>query len=817
MNTAARHATTGSNRTIGRFVVERELGKGAQGSVFLATDPHLGRKVAIKSVRAHASAETIERLHQEARVVIQFSHPNIVTLYDALEHEGAHYLVLEYVDGETLQLLLRRERKLEPGRAARIAMQIADALAYAHAKQVIHRDVKPANVMIAAGDTARIMDFGIAVSIGEAETVEALQGTPLYMSPERLLHSQVNEGADVFSLGMVLYEMLAGRTAVTGSSIFEVMHKIANEPFEPPSRFAPGVDERLDHLVLRAISKKPEERQASAAALKAALAEFLAPAEPRGEGGGQVAQAAVEFLMRRMRHKSDFPALSRTIGTINRIAADSDESVQALSSALLKDFALTNKLLRLVNSTAYGQFGGNISTISRAVMILGFNTVRSLAVTLILFEHMQNQSQAAQLKDEVIASYFTGIMAHRVAARSGATGSEEGFICGVLHHLGRMLATYYFYDEYTQIQRRMQGGESEDRAARAVLGVSFEELCVGVARHWHLPGSIVQSLENIGESEVVKPSGAGDRLKLVANFATALCRVAADTPPERKDAELERLKRQYEAGIALPKRLFSTLVDDSIKQFLAEAGTFVGDAQKSRVLQSITQWSAKKADGPDGAAPIQAIRGAATETAGADTLDQAITQTTRIAAAAPEPGPGAAARRGETSNATLSAGIQDITNALIGDYNLNDVLRIILETMYRGMGFSQVLLATRDPRQARLVGRFGFGARIEELLKNFNVPLAATPDVFQVALDKNADLYIADARAPNIAERLPEWYKKAANAPSFLLLPVVINKRVVGLFYADCDQPGQLTIEAEQLRLLKTLRNQAVLAVRQKN
>ena len=168
------------------------------------------------------------------------------------------------------------------------------------------------------------------------------------------------------------------------------------------------------------------------------------------------------------------------------------------------------------------------------------------------------------------------------------------------------------------------------------------------------------------------------------------------------------------------------------------------------------------------------------------------------------------------SAATLTAGIQDITNTLVGDFNLNDVLRIILETMYRGMGFSQVLLCTRDPRNNCLQARFGFGARIEEFIKSFSVPLGQTQNVFQVALDKNVDLFIADSRADNIASRIPAWYREKINAPTFLLLPLVINKRIVGMFYADRDQTGELNIEPDQLRLLKTLRNQAVLAIRQK-
>ncbi len=379
-NSAAVSSAVAST-SIGRFEIVRALGRGAQGSVYLANDPHLQRQVAIKSIGAGASAEQIARQLQEARVVSQFSHPNIVTLYDAIEADGGHFLILEYVDGETLAQLLRREGRLEPQRALRLAIQIAEGLTYAHAKQVIHRDIKPANIMIDASGTARIMDFGIAAAAGEAASAGGIMGTPGYMAPECLRNEAPTAVADVFAAGMVLYEMLVGGPAVTGANTFEIIHKISNEPFAAPSRRNENLDEEIDHLVLRAIGKSAGERYASAAAMKQAVEQYLAPAEVDAQTSGS-GKGALDFLLRRMSHKTGFPALSQTISAINRIAAKSDESVQTLSAVLLKDFALTNKLLRLVNSTTYRQFGGGVSTISRAVMILGFNTVRDPAEVL---------------------------------------------------------------------------------------------------------------------------------------------------------------------------------------------------------------------------------------------------------------------------------------------------------------------------------------------------------------------------------------------------------------------------------------------------
>ncbi len=164
----------------------------------------------------------------------------------------------------------------------------------------------------------------------------------------------------------------------------------------------------------------------------------------------------------------------------------------------------------------------------------------------------------------------------------------------------------------------------------------------------------------------------------------------------------------------------------------------------------------------------------------------------------------------------LSAGIQDITNSLVSDFNLSDVLRIILETMYRGMGFRRVLLLTRDARTRALTARFGYGPDVDRILKAMNVPHGNEPDVFSVALAKNVDVLISDVDAENIRTRIPAWFRQHLAAGTFVLLPILLNNRGIGLFYGDRENAGELVIEPREMNLLRTLRNQAVLALRQR-
>jgi GAF domain-containing protein len=164
----------------------------------------------------------------------------------------------------------------------------------------------------------------------------------------------------------------------------------------------------------------------------------------------------------------------------------------------------------------------------------------------------------------------------------------------------------------------------------------------------------------------------------------------------------------------------------------------------------------------------------------------------------------------------LAAGIQDITNSLVDNVNLSDLLRIILETMYRGMGFTRVILFMRDPRAFTLTARFGYGEALDRIVGRLCMPFGREQDVFSVALAKNVDLLITDIEAPNIRARIPEWFRKASLGHTFVLLPIVLEHKPIGLFYGEKTLAGELAVEAREMNLLKTLRNQAVLALRQR-
>lgn len=802
---------------IGKFDILRVLGTGAQSVVYLAHDAHLQREVAIKSLHLAGRDEARKQgLMDEARTVSKLRHPNIVPIFDAGEQGGDPYLVFEYVEGSSLAELLREQGGMPAPRAIEVMLQILDAVESAHRHGIIHRDLKPSNILMNADGVPRVMDFGIAVrtdKAGNPNLSEGIMGTPAYLAPECINDGIASVQSDIFSGGLILCELLTGKPVVSGRNVLAILHRMSSEPIRLPAEAAGVVDDRLGDIILKATAMDTAARFPDIPAFRAALKAWLTPEEAdtpakSAEGGKQ---STLDFLLRRMRHKSDFPALSDAISTINRLAASDQESVASLSNTILKDVALTNKLMRLVNSAYYGTAGGGtISTISRAVMILGFGTVRSIATSLILMEHLQNKGQAALLREEFVRAIMSGILARDMAKKGMVKDFEEAFICSMFHNLGRMLACYYFPDEAAEVGKRLaQQGGGEAAASAKVLGISYEELGIGVARSWGFPDAMVGSMRRLPDGAVKRPAHHNDRLRVLAGLSEQLCGVFEQVPADRRKAELGRIGQRFGDSIPFDVEQIEQAVKRSLDEVIGYAAAIRLNLQQSVLGRQIGAWSGKTAESPAPEAG-SSIPGDLTRTLVAAAPDAEAALVAASPAAAAAAGPTA-----EEAQAILNAGIQDITGSLVGDYALADILRIIVETMYRGIGFRHVILCIRDARQNGMAAKFGFGPDIEEIIRRFRFPLGGKKDIFDVALTRGADILISDIRDPKISGHIPEWFHKAVAAETFILFPLVIKNAPVGLIYADREHAGELVIPENLLSMLRALRNQALLAIKQ--
>ena len=283
----------------GRYELQDLAGTGGMSSVYRARDAVLEREVAIKILHDHFAddPEYVERFRREARALAQLNHPNIVTVIDRGEFEGRQFIVFEHVDGETLKSLVEREGALPVDRAISLVHQVARGLAFAHDHGVVHRDVKPQNVLIDEDGVAKVTDFGIARSIDPADGLTetgTLLGTSEYIAPEQASGQRVDERSDQYSLAAVLFELLTGEPPYDGDNFMAVAVKHVREPVPSARERRPDVSPRLDAIVARAMAKRPEDRFPSTEAMMAALeAERAGTAETHGPGEGATEQIRI--------------------------------------------------------------------------------------------------------------------------------------------------------------------------------------------------------------------------------------------------------------------------------------------------------------------------------------------------------------------------------------------------------------------------------------------------------------------------------------------------------------------------------------------
>lgn len=311
-----------SPKRLGRYEILDQIGRGAMGVVYLAKDPLIGRLVALKTLRLVRTPEDDEieqfrrRFIREAQSAGILSHPNIVTIHDVVDEEEATFIAMEYVRGTDLKALIRGHDTLELDFVVDVVDQVARALDYAHGKGVIHRDVKPGNVLLTGDGQVKITDFGIARLHTSSLTLDhELLGTPNYMAPEQILGTEVDRRADLFSLGVVLYEMLTGQKPFQGENLTAVTHKIVYEDFTSPSEYVSRLPPGIEDVLSKALAKKPEDRYATGRELADDLARCVR--EYREESSH-----SATHRMRRPERRSPSRAFGEASDGLSAILAD---------------------------------------------------------------------------------------------------------------------------------------------------------------------------------------------------------------------------------------------------------------------------------------------------------------------------------------------------------------------------------------------------------------------------------------------------------------------------------------------------------------
>ena len=511
---------------------------------------------------------------------------------------------------------------------------------------------------------------------------------------------------------------------------------------------------------------------------------------------------SVDRLLKRISRNKDLPSFSKYIIEINRkLSSDSKHlSASELSNIILKDYAFATKLLKLVNSAYYSLFRGKITTITRAVVLLGFEKVSMAAASLLLFEHLKSKSSVPELKEGAVMAFWSGLIAIDVAKIMGFKGGEEAFICAMLYNLGKQIALFYLPKEYDDITKLvLKNSTNEASASKSVLGISFEELGIAVAEKWNFPDKIVSSMKRLSGKELQGRNGKNNNsLQGLSNFSNELCYIYNDTEETKREASLSALLKNYQKHISLSKKQLSGVIDASMEKVKKHADVLSINIENSRFLSRLPV-SDQQSQNQGGNLPLDTKKA----------LAQSLTN--------PEASDMGLSGAKETDQVdTIISGIQDMSAAMIGKYDINDIALIALESMYRGFGFNRAVFFLMNENKKKLEARFEYGRDIEHITKRFSFEIAGTQSIFNIALAKQKDIIIPNTREGHIHQLIPQWFRHRFNTPSFVFLPITYEKTCIGAFYADREKPGPPLPEG-QYKYLNMLRNQLLLAIRYLN
>ncbi|CAH2917245.1 MAG: Predicted signal transduction protein [uncultured Paraburkholderia sp.] len=439
-----------------------------------------------------------------------------------------------------------------------------------------------------------------------------------------------------------------------------------------------------------------------------------------------VKAAVLDRLWTRMSERGDFPMLSQSLRTTMAAMNNDDLDLTGLVEVVLSDFALTQKVLRLANSAMYMAFGGNITTVSRALMVLGMDAVGHLVVGLKIVDHFHHSApRRIDAKLELNRTLLSGCVARKLTERGDLRAGEEAVVCTLMRQIGKLLVVFYLDAEWDQIRRHIESGTLEADACVLVLGVTFDEIGEEAAVRWRLPDMIRSGMGEFDPQDTEQPRQV-QWLRAITNYSTAVADVLTqqNVPDFEREERIAELAQEY-------SRALNTDPEVLLEMSVALAREEGGDG----VMREIVELRANA---------------------------DAIAREARIA-----------------------AGVEDLRN-LPDNSSLAPALGMASETVLAALGFARTVVFVKHSN-GTFRARLGLGPKIDAALPKLTFGSAFEPDVFHLAIANSVGIFIENARDPKMVARLPEWFRRSFDdARAFVLLPVVDEtEQTVALLYGD--------------------------------
>ena len=509
------------------------------------------------------------------------------------------------------------------------------------------------------------------------------------------------------------------------------------------------------------------------------------------------ASQARDLLFQKINEENNLPALGGSVSRVVQLASSSDEAVRKLAYLVLSDVGLTQKILRISNSVVNRTRSGTpITTVSKAIFLLGFDTVKTSALAMMLVDGMSGK-RGATVRQELGQSLAASIFARELARRTHFKDAEEAAVAALFRNIGRIFVAAHDHILYKQIIDMIQGGASPAQASLSVLGCTFEMLTENVLQEWKIPDTISQAFLPLPGGQLKPPKNRQEWMQQVTAFSTVAARLLAQPEGPAKAAASKDLAARF--GTAL------NLDEEKIGQLFSTV------SEEVRVLTSNVNLP------PVAPAPNDAAARLAEVSANEDVDTSEAALPSDLLMVAPESGALNIEQRhpsGKPVNARdlLLAGVQDVTEMMAsGKCSVNDLVLLVLETLYRSLGFRFATVCLKDVKAHQYRARITLGEKNAERQAGFVFSTAYVRDLFHLAMENDADLLISDATDPKIRGLIPQWHRTLLpDARSFIVLPLVVHQKPLGLFYADRARPASEGMPTDETALIKTLKRQVL-------
>jgi HD-like signal output (HDOD) protein len=496
-------------------------------------------------------------------------------------------------------------------------------------------------------------------------------------------------------------------------------------------------------------------------------------------------------LLQKVCGDEDMFALGSAIARVVQMATSEDQGTHDLAHYVLSDVALTQRILRLANTVRYRTAAGTaVTTVSRAISLLGFDNVRTVALAMLLVDALANSDHAYSVRVELEASLCASLVGREMARHSFYQGAEEASIGALFKNLGALLVASHEHDRYREIQALIAAGKhTVPQAAQMILGCGFDALAEAVLSEWKIPDVIMRAQRPLEPGTLKLAVNRGEWMRQVASFSLDVARLMGKTATPSDAPEAQALLARY--GTAL--NIGATELDELFESVAFELKSLL----QSMNLQPVPRRAPQEDKSGLPNVLVLATLGGEEEERGAYPS-------------------------GKPKNARdlLLAGVQDVTQMRAsGRHKVNDVVLAVLETLYTALGFRFATVVLKDVRTGQYRARASFGLAHARVQEGFTFPLTAGGekggrDLFYLAMENDADLMISDARSAKIRDLLPAWHKKLLpDAHSFIVLPLVVGKVQLGLFYADRTETAPEGVPADETALIKALKGQVLAAL----